>query len=145
MANSSLIYDGIVSLIEGILPDHIRLPDGYEVGGNDDLSLNQGFSVGFGSGINTQRLQCNKISIVRTYNLRFTKLAAASSSDAIGLSDEQKALMNEAFLVYDELRKTNTLNDITVNINYQTDGGIEFSEDLQHMIINAEVSAEYFE
>ena len=145
MANASLIYDGVVSLIQTVLPDHVRLPDGYDVGGNDDLSLNKGFSVGFGSALNTQRLQCNKISIERNYNLRFTKLAAASSSDEIGLADEQKALMNEAFLVYDELRKTNTLNNITVNINYVSDGGIEFSEDLQHMIINAVVSAEYFE
>ena len=145
MANDSKVYDGIVSLIQGVLPNHVRLPDSYVVGGNDDLSLNQGFSVGFGGALNTKRTQCVKTSTLRTFNLRFTKIAGAAHSEAVELANEQKALIDEAFLVYDELRKTNTLNGITVNIDYESDGGIEFSEDQQHMIINAEVSAEYFE
>jgi hypothetical protein len=145
MSNISLIYDGLVSAIQAELTDYEQLPDAYDIGGNDDIRMISGFSVGFGASINTKRLICNKISIERTFNLRFTKLRAATEDDVTGRATEEKALMDDAFSIYDLLRTTNVLNGIQVVIDYESDGGIEFSEDGQHLIINAAISAEYFE
>lgn len=145
MSNVSLIYDGLVDLIQGALPDYNRLPDAYAVGGNDDIRLNSGFSVGFGSGLNTKRLVCGNISIVRTFNVRFTKLSASTEDDEIGRSAEEKALMDDAFSIYDLLETTDYLGGVQVSsLYYETDEGITFSEDGQHLIINAAISAEYF-
>ena len=145
-SNISLIYDGLVTAIQTELTSsYTRLPDSYNVGGNNDMGLNSGFAVGFGGGINTHQLICNKISILRTFNLRFTKLAASTDDDAVARSAEEKTLMDDSFSVYELLRLTDTLGGIQVVINYQNDNGIEFSEDKQHLIINAAISAEYFE
>lgn len=146
MSNISLIYDGLVSLIETTLPTYTRLPDGYGVGGNNDINLNQGFSVGFGTGENTKRLVCGNISIARSFNVSFTKLRAFTDENAIGRATEEKALMDDAFAVYDALRDTDYLGGVQVsNLAYDSDGGIEFSEDNQHLIINSVITAEYFE
>jgi len=76
LSNISIIYDGMVDLVSATLPTYTRLPDSYGVGGNNDINLNQGFSVGFSSGENTNRQICDKISIARIFNVRFTKLRA---------------------------------------------------------------------
>jgi hypothetical protein len=146
LSNVSLVYDGLVSLIEDALPDYTRLPDSYGVGGNDDISMISGFSVGFGPGLNTKRFICGKVSILRTFNIRFTKLRAFTDENAIGRATEEKALMDDSFSIYDLLEDTTSLGGVQVSsLYYDADGGIEFSEDNQHSIINAAISAEYFE
>jgi len=146
MSNVSLIYDGLVSLIAAALPTYTRLPDAYNIGGDNDVSMNSGFSVGFGEGLNTKRTVCNKISIVRVFNVRFTKLRAFTDENAIGRALECKALMDDSFSIYDLLEETTHLGGVQVSsLYYESDGGIEFSDDNKHLIINAAISAEYFE
>jgi len=146
LSNISLIYDGMVDLVSATLPTYTRLPDSYGVGGNNDINLNQGFSVGFGSGENTNRQICDKISIARLFNVRFTKLRAFTDDNAVGRATEEKALMDDAFSLYNILRETDYLGGVQVSsLAYVSDGGIEFSEDNQHLIINSVISAEYFE
>jgi hypothetical protein len=127
------------------LTDYHRLPDAYDEGGNDDLRLKSGFAVGFGSGLNTKRVVCGKITIARVYKVRFTKLRAARQEDAVGRSAEEKTLMDDAFSIYDLLETTDHLGGVHVSsLYYETDEGLTFSEDGKHLIINAAISAEYF-
>ena len=145
MSNVSDIYDGLITIVQTVLPDYTQLPDAYFTSGNNDIDMISGFSLGFGEGSNTKREFCRSISIERTFNLRLTRLRAVTDEDVSGRSTEEKQIMDDLFLVADELNKTTTVSGHDITINYETDTGIVLTEDEQHLTINATIVVEYFE
>jgi hypothetical protein len=147
MSNTSDIYDGLVSFIEGLLPAYYRLPDAYEPTSNDILKLAKGFSVGFGPGENTERLisDCS-FSTSRNFIVVFSNLYASVESNAIKRGSLEKALLEDAFSVWYALQKITVLNGVEVtNVKYSDDSGIEYLGDkTRHIAIVSNISLEYF-
>jgi len=148
MSNGSLVYDGLITLIESKLTAYHRLADAYEIGDNDLIRLEKGYSLGIAGGENTERyLDGVQLTIDRAYNLTLSNLYTAHETDPIERATQEKALYEDAFLVWKELQKISVLNGVQViRARYVTDQGIEYIEDDRKVItIVSAISAEYFE
>ena len=147
MANGSLVFDGLITLIESKLPAYHRMADAYDIERNEILSLEQGYSLGMAGGENTERTICDSLYINRAYNFTVSKLYSAIETDAVARATQEKALYEDAFLVWRELQKVQYLNGVQVfSAKYITDDGIEYLGDEQKIItIVSAISAEYFE
>jgi len=147
MSNGSLIFDGLITLIESKLPAYHRMADAYDIESNEILTLEQGYSLGIAGGENTERTMCDNLYINRAYNFTVSKLYTALETDPVARATQEKALYEDAFLVWRELQKVTALGGVQVfSAKYITDEGIEYLGDDQKIItIVSAISAEYFE
>lgn len=148
MANLSLIYEGLISLIESKLPTYNRLADAYDDAANDLIRIEKGYSLGISSGENTERyITGDTLASNRTFSFKITNLYTANEGDPVARATQEKALYEDAFLVWKELEKISVLNGIDVmNARYLSDDGIEYLGDEKKAItIISAISAEYEE
>ena len=149
MANISLIYDGIITLVEAQLSTYSRLADAYNVESNDILRLVKGYSVGFGPGNNTERyITDGMLTTEHTFTLTLTNLFTANDADPSGRATIEKSLMEDAYKIWKKLQTTNYFGSIQVaNCKYINDNGIEYTFGDNHKAISviSTLSVEYFE
>jgi hypothetical protein len=148
MANATLIYGGLISLIETKLPAYSRLADAYDVEANDALRLQKGYSLGISTGENTFRyIEGSQLASRREFILSFANVLSADSLDASGRASAELSLFEDVFSVWKELQKTTVLGGVQVaECGYISDNGIEYLGDVQKtIVIVSAVSAEYFE
>jgi len=146
MANISLVYDGLITLIEAALPAYKRLSDAYEAEDNDWLRIVKGYSLGFTEGTNTNREICPDVSIARGFTFTLTNLYAANDADPVARSAVEKSLLEDAALVWKQVELTDELNGVqTPNATYVSDGGIEYINDKKAISITSAITVEYYE
>jgi hypothetical protein len=145
--NLSLMYDGLVAYIKGKLPAYIQLADAYDPVLNDSLRLQKGFSVGIGSGVNTERqFGCPQLSLERTFNVTFTNLYSANETDASARATVEKTLMDDAFDVWKGLESITYLGAVQTNVKYVDDSGIQpLDGEYKYITVVSVITAEYFE
>jgi len=149
MANMTLIYGGLISLIESTLPTYTRLADALDVTANDILRINKGYSLAIDGGENTFRQICpDQISVSRTFTVTLTNLYTANETDAVGRATLENALYEDAHALWKAVWPITHLGGVQVsNVHYSSDEGIAslFGENLQAISIVSVITAEYFE
>lgn len=151
MANISLIYDGLITLIETKLPTYSRLADAYDIDNNDILSIVSGYSLALSSGTNTERyITGSSLSTDRGFSLTLTNLYTANETDPVGRAVQEKSLLEDAYSIWKELQVTHALGGVQVSpIKYTDDTGINYIESETYngkaISIVSAISAEYFE
>ncbi len=149
MANLSLIYDGLITLIEAQLSSYHRLADAIDIASNDILRLEKGYSLAISGGENTDRfIQDSSLSTSRSFTMTLVNLYVASELDPVARSLQEKNLLEDAYLVWKQLQTVTFLGGIQVaNAKYESDEGIVYldGDDKKGISITSVLSAEYFE
>lgn len=149
MGAISNIYDGLITLIQANTTGYIQLADAYDIGSNDILRIEKGFSLGFLNGANTNRyLTKEELTLERSFNITFTNLYTAIETDPVTRSAIEKQFMEDAFVVWKALEVVSHLGGTQVaNARYVSDEGIQylFDESIKAITIVSEISIEYFE
>lgn len=152
MSNFSLLYDGLITLIEGQLSTYKRLSDAYDVENNDMLRIAKGYSLAIASGENTNRTLCGQLSEERNFIFKLTNLAAVNELDPVAKATIEKSIMEDIRKVYRKLQTTHSLGTVQVSsIRFNTDEGIEylFREDAAQankaIGVSSLITLEYFE
>jgi len=149
MGNFSLIYDGLVSLIETKLPEYVRLSDPYDLTNNDSLRLGQGYALGISDGENTERfITCDQLTTRRGFIIGLTRLYAANETDPAARAAIEKSIMEDIRSIWKELQTTDHLNNVQVaSVKYLADTGIEyvFDDSTSNISVVSSISLEFFE
>jgi len=127
MSDISTIFDGVVSRITGLLPNHTRLSNPYAIDENSDHQLKKGFGVALGPGRNTKRIICEKHSVERSIIVTITRQVFAKENDTTKRDDMVKNLLEDhAILIKDAWNIVNYDTGAT-KFNFEEDSGIEFA------------------
>lgn len=143
----STLYDDFVARITAVLPSHIRMSDAYLLVKNTDSEKRQGFGVKIGSGSHTgNNLSCD-IILEQSLTLILSRIVTAQEIDGSGKAGTEKQLLEDLFLVIQDVEKECTLQDPTIVIYgaYVSHSGIQFIEGTQDnwMRIEANFSFRY--
>lgn len=149
MSNITIIYDGMITLIGSKLTGYSRLADAYNVESNDILRIVKGYSLGLGSGSNTERYISDGILTTdRLFTLTLTNLLTANEADPIAKAIIEKSILEDCYKVWKQLQITNYLSTVQVaNCKYIEDTGVEYTFGDNHKAISviSTLSVEYFE
>lgn len=103
-ANFTAAYDLIVSRVAELLPDHKRLPDGYNIDQNPDTHLAKGWGLAIGpGGFNTNRYVGNRRTTSITYSLSLTRKVYATDLDPVKKSAAEKELLEDLRAIIDDI------------------------------------------
>lgn len=154
MSNISTAYDDILSVIEGILPNHQQLINPYLPDLNDDLTFEKAWGFAFAEGVNTNLQLACRLSIDRTFRFTLTRKIFAGQLqrgvDAVTVRrNAEKQLFEDHYLVIKELEQNPTITDsqVITKLVYQGDAGLEFvrTEMTNLIILNSTFVLTYFE
>lgn len=149
MANFSLIYDGLITLIEAEIPTYSRLSDGYNLENNDELRLAKGYGLGIAEGLNTERyITGSELTSSRVFILSLTRILSANETDAVGRATVEKSLFEDTFKIWKKLQITDHLGGVQITeAKYVDDSGIQFVFDDNTKVISmvSNISLEFFE
>lgn len=128
MSKISSIHDAMVAAISGVLPSHSRLANPYDPSDNNELYLTQGYGVGIGPGVRTDRTISCVQSWERSFFVILTRQVTTTDHN-IGDHDViVKNLLEDHFLIFSELEKETTLSGLCIKSQVESDSGIEFVE-----------------
>lgn len=147
MSKISDAHTALVGLMGTLFPLHNRLSNAYKIEENNDLFLRKGWAIGIFSGNNTERKVGCKFSINRIISITFTRKYEALENDPSGKSDYELELMEDQYLLVNELEQNPTLDNTVPIIKYIDDSGIQYirTETDRYLMLQMTVSIEYLE
>ena len=155
MSNISSIYDGLVTRISTVLPNHNRLPFAVDIDQNIESRMVKGWGLSFAGGaVNTKRVmagQDGKMSIDRTFLVSIVRKVYAQDQNIASRALAEKQLLEDHKLLVEDLEKDPSLglsaNGLCINARYEGDSGLEFAipDERQFIMIVSSINIEYFE
>jgi hypothetical protein len=147
MSKISTIADNIRTRVTTILPTHKILPNNRIIEENDTLYLSKGQAVSLGPGLNTNRLTGCKLSIQRTATVTITRAHFGVDRDTAVRNTLEKDLLEDQFLIIQDLEKDPDLDGTTARMVFLADNGIEeiFVEQGHFLMIQTTFEFEYLE
>lgn len=139
------VYDALVSAIETVLPNHKRLTNPYDLTYNSEYLLDQGFGVAIGPATNAELKVCD-INTTREFVVSITRKFYATDHDADAKASSEKALLEDFFLVINQVEQNTSLND-NDTVGYVSDSGIikVFDESDNFIAVQGNFSVTYFD
>jgi len=147
MSKITSIYNNLVSLCEGALPDHKRIPNPYALEQNSELILEQGWGLVVSTGENTNRqIGCDK-SYSRSFQIIITRKITTTDHNIDQRTAIEKQILEDLHLVWSALENDSDLTGQTAQTIQVLDGGLEFFEGdrAKYLGVIIDVFAEYFE
>jgi hypothetical protein len=146
MSLVSTILDSFKGRVADLLPNHIELPNPYQVDSNPENFLDLGWAVAVGSGENSARQTGCSVSIQRTIQVTITRKFIATDIEKVKKFDAVKALLEDAWLVIEDFEYNNEVNGAS-RTSYNSDSGIVtvFDNRSDFIKIDLTFSCEYFE
>lgn len=147
MSKISQIYDALVARLVAVLPTYSQLPNPYDIEANNELYLTKGFGVAVGAGARTDRLISCQKSWERTFNIVLTNQITTTEHNIDANETIQKNLLEDHFLVFEDLEKETTLSALTIRSQVETDEGLEFVDldDARYYAMQITILTEYLE
>lgn len=141
------IYDKIVDLLEASLTGHTRLPNPYDVNANTYLHLNNGFGVGIGAGIDTERYVGCLVTWEQSYSIILVRRVVTTQNN----TDAREIIEKDILADWDVLRKafylSSTLDGNAIKTTVLSHGGINFIDGDRHkfLALEMQLAVEYQE
>ena len=147
MSKISTILDNLRTRVSTVLPTHKQLPFNREIEENDTLFLSKGYAIAVGPGSNTNRNLSCRLSIARTAIITVTRAHFGVDRDITVRNTLEKDLLEDQFLIIDDLEKDPSLESVVAQIKYESDNGIEevFVDTGHFLKIETVYSFEYLE
>lgn len=142
------IYDHLITRLGAVLSTHARLPNPYKPDENAEAFLVKGYGLKIGPGTNTQRtMTCGKIFEERNFTIVLSRKYFAREDDAANKAVAERELMNDSWLVKNEIEKDPTLGGKSANAYFVSDTGTNyvFSDKDRFLLNELTVSIEYVE
>lgn len=100
-----------------------------------------------GPGTNTKEFLGCQLSIDRRFDVIHTRRYIALESDAGTKASVEKDLFEDQFLLFDNLESDITLSGVSVNVQFESDGGLEFVQagNDKFIMIRSQLTVKYYE
>ena len=142
----SSVYDELRTVLSTVFPDRTELNNPYVIEDDSDLMYDSGYTLGIGTGNNSNRVICGKATVRRDFVVILTNRYTAPSRDIPARIAKEKQLLNaqQDLIKYME---SNTSSANIVSMSYTSDNGIEFlaGDRFGFLVLQSIVSIEYVE
>lgn len=147
MSAISNIYDAIKTRVATIYPTKRELSDSLFIDNNDELSLNDGYAIHFGTGVNTNRQLGCQYSLQRVITITLTRLIKGTHKDIDKIETIEKLILEDHILLVKDFTENENIGAVVVKRDYVTDGGIErvFTDKKNFIMMETTFQIEYFE
>jgi len=147
MSRISTVYDTLVTTLTALYPSHVRLPQPYKPEENNKIYLRKGWGIVMAAGENDQiNISC-EVHVTRTFNVVLTRQYFGLEHDVSTKEDVEKDLMEDQFLLINEVESNVTQNEMLTSASYVSDNGIEFvlQGSDRFLILNTTLAVKYVE
>lgn len=141
------IRNALNTLVQGVLPDYVKLSDSYETLDNASTLMIKGYSIGYGPAERASDEWCQGfIRIRRQFQIILTNVYTPNL-DADYRESLENSLMDDQFLVLAALERDPTLTGENINSFFALDNGLEYLIDdrKQFIICVITASVDYIE
>lgn len=105
MSTISDAYDYLVTKVSGVLTDHTRIRNAYELEDNSDKVVDKGWGINVQPGYNPQLTVSCEGSYIRTFEIVITRRVNAKTQDGAAVGTVEKLLLEDHYTVFKELEK----------------------------------------
>jgi len=149
MSKISTIYDGIVTRLDTLFPDHRRISNPYFPDENSTPALRKGYGLQIGSISNPQEVLSCQLSIDRDMIITLSREFRAREFQLTKKEDTFKDLLEDQFLILKDFEGDPTLglSGVLTNILFVSGSSIErvFDDKDNFVKLDTTFSIKYFE
>jgi hypothetical protein len=141
------LHEKIITDLKEIFPNKTRLYNGYTIQSNNELALDNGFGVAYGSGRNGNKFIGTKMGVERDFTISLTKKYYALENESEQRAIAERELMEDFQTMVKHFEGDADLDGIAAKFLYATDSGIQqiFTESQNFIYISVTFDSEYFE
>lgn len=129
MSAITTTYNALVARIESVLDvttnGYTRLPNPYNIEDNTEVRLRKGYGVAVLPATNANLELC-KLTQDRVFEIVLTRLYTGYDDNPTDKAALELLLLEDEFLILNDLEQDSTLNTQTMQTSYVSDSGIEF-------------------
>lgn len=150
MSIASTAYDNLLSRLATLFPavdGYKRLNNPYEPEQNPSIILAQGYGLAVGPGVQSNRQLSSIVTTSRTFSVVLTRAADATEHDDTRQDDRAKELLEDAREVVNSFEREVRLENLDLNVKYESDGGIESitPDDRSILVMKLQFVVDYFD
>ena len=121
MSNISDIIDQLSTIVEAQVTGITSIPDPYDPESNNDLFLQNGYAIGFGSVQRSRTVMCNKVYLTREFQVMLFRVVAATEQDGDAIKTSSKAILEDELKIIKAVENDPDLGGYAINAAF-TDG-----------------------
>lgn len=145
MSEVSDIYDALVSTIETTFSSHRRLDNVYDLAGNDELKLVQGWGINTAGGVNLNLQIGCKMSLEDDYEVTFTRQFYALDKVPSDKAETVKLLLEDRDLLVKTFEKDATIDGLTSKMIFKSASPVDLvREGTPFLFVRLVFGATYF-
>lgn len=114
MPGITTVYDNIATQVAALLPNHIRLPNPYDIEANSDDFLKQGWGMRISDGFNTQRFVTKQYSQLIGFQVTVTRQAYFSPTASDRYDTVYKEILGDIDLLIKSAHRNHLESDTLV-------------------------------
>lgn len=142
----SAVYDKITDLLEATLPNHVRLPNPYNIDANTFLHMTgDAFGLTIDPGINTERYVGCLATWSRSFSIPIIKRVVTTQNNMTAREAIEKDILDDWQLVYKAFEGNPTLDGVVIKAVIVGDSGVEFidGDRLKYLSMFINLNVEY--
>lgn len=139
------IYDALITVISGQLPDYTRLPNPYAIEENTFLHLRAGFGVSIGPGTDTERYLGCLVTWQRDFTVTLVRQVFTTQNNTALRVDLEKDILDDHDNLMKAVYNNSTLSGKAIKTTAIADSGLSFidGERLKFLAMEITVQVEY--
>lgn len=145
MSKIQEIYDALITVISGQLPDYTRLPNPYAIEENTFLHLRAGFGVSIGPGTDTERYLGCLVTWQRDFTVTLVRQVFTTQNNTALRVDLEKDLLDDHDNLMKAVYNNSTLSGKAIKTTAIADSGLSFidGERLKFLAMEITVQVDY--
>ena len=145
MSKIQEIYDALIVVIAGQLPDYTRLPNPYAVEENTFLHMRSGFGVSIGPGTDTERYLGCLVTWQRDFTITLVRQVFTTQNNTALRVDLEKDILDDHDNLMKAVYNNSTLSGKAIKTTAIADSGLSFidGERLKFLAMEITVQVEY--
>ena len=128
MSNISNIIDQLSTIVEAQVTGITSIPDPYDPESNNDLYLQNGYAIGFGSVQRSRTVMCNKVYLTREFQVMLFRTVAATEQDGAAIKTSSKAVLEDEIKIIKAVENDPDLGGYAINAAFSDGDSLQYLE-----------------
>lgn len=139
------IYDALITVISGQLPDYTRLPNPYAIEENTFMHMRSGFGISIGPGTDTERYLGCLVSWQRDFTVTLVRQVFTTQNNTALRADLEKDILDDHDNLMKAIYNNSTLSGKAIKTTAVADSGLSFidGERLKFLAMEVTVQVDY--
>lgn len=128
MTNVSNIIDQLSTIVEAQVAGVTSIPDPYDPESNNDLYLQNGYAIGFGSVQRARTVMCGRVYLRREFQIMLFRMVAATEQDGSAIKTSSKAILEDELKIIKAIENDTTLGGYAINAEFTDGDALQYLE-----------------